>query len=123
MQALITKADGSTEYFKVEKLRRSLRRAGAAPNEVNVIVAQITKELYDGIKTQEIYRHAFTLLRASELPAATRYSLRRALFGLGPSGFPFETIKLSRLFKTSKRVWTSCFPADYLTLFKIDNLD
>ncbi len=99
MHALITKADGSTEYFKVEKLRRSLRRAGAAPDEVNNIVAQITKELFDGIKTQEIYRRAFTLLRASELPAATRYSLRRALFGLGPSGFPFEKF-LARLFAT-----------------------
>jgi len=97
MQVLISKADGSTEYFKVEKLRRSLRRAGAAPGEVNAIVTQISNELYEGIKTQEIYRRAFTLLRASELPAAARYSLRRALFGLGPSGFPFEKF-LARLF-------------------------
>ena len=97
MHALVTKADGSTEFFKVEKLRRSLRRAGAAPGEVNSIVAQITTEVYDGIKTQEIYRRAFTLLRASELPVAARYSLRRALFGLGPSGFPFEKF-LARLF-------------------------
>jgi hypothetical protein len=99
MHALITKADGSTEYFKVEKLRRSLRRAGAAPDEVNAIVTQITKQLYDGIKTQEIYRRAFTLLRASHLPIAARYSLRRALFGLGPTGFPFEKF-LARLFAT-----------------------
>jgi len=99
MHALIAKADGTTEYFKVEKLRRSLRRAGAAPDEVNRIVTQISKELYDGIKTQEIYRRAFTLLRTSELPVAARYSLRRALFGLGPSGFPFEKF-LARLFAT-----------------------
>lgn len=94
---LITKADGNTEYFKVEKLRRSLRRAGASPEEVNSIVSQIMKELYEGIQTQEIYRRAFTLLRESELPTAARYSLRRALFGLGPSGFPFEKF-LARLF-------------------------
>lgn len=97
MHVHITKADGSSEFFKVEKLRRSLRRAGAVPGEVNSIVAQIMSELYDGMQTQEIYRRAFALLRENELPTAARYSLRRALFGLGPSGFPFERF-LARLF-------------------------
>ena len=90
MHLQIKKADGTSEYFKVEKLRRSLRRAGASPLEINNIVAQIMTELYDGIKTQEIYRRSFSLLRQIELPTAARYSLRRALFGLGPTGFPFE---------------------------------
>lgn len=93
----ITKADGSVEYFKVEKLRRSLRRAGATPAEVNIIVAKIQEEIYDGITTQEIYRSAFSLLNKNELPTAARYSLRRALFGIGPTGFPFERL-LGRLF-------------------------
>ncbi|HMO78064.1 MAG TPA: ATP cone domain-containing protein [Candidatus Paceibacterota bacterium] len=97
MKFVITKADGSTEYFKIEKLRRSLRRAGAAPDEINMIVQQITTELYDGIKTQEIYRQAFSLLRRSKTPIAARYSLRRALLGLGPTGFPFEKF-LAKLF-------------------------
>jgi len=38
------------------------------------------------------------LLRQSEAPAAARYSLRRALFSLGPTGFPFEKF-LGRLFE------------------------
>ncbi len=98
MAITITKADGKTEYFKVEKLRRSMRRAGASPEEINEIVAEIEKTLYDGVKTQEIYRHAFALLRDSKPPAAARYSLRRALFNLGPTGFPFEKF-LARLFQ------------------------
>jgi hypothetical protein len=93
----VTKADGGIEFFKVEKLRRSLRRAGAAPEEVTHITGDIESRLYTGIKTQEIYRAAFELLRKSELGAAARYSLRRALFGLGPTGFPFERY-LGRLF-------------------------
>lgn len=95
----VTKADGSQEFFKIEKLRRSLRRAGANPEEVQGITETVTAEIYDGIHTQEIYRRAFTLLRHSEVAAAARYSLRRALFGLGPSGFPFETF-LARLFES-----------------------
>ena len=98
MSVLVTKADGTTEFFKIEKLRRSLRRAGANATEVNEIVAAVDKTLYTGMQTQEIYRHAFALLRESKPPAAARYSLRRALFGLGPTGFPFELF-LAKLFQ------------------------
>jgi hypothetical protein len=98
MPVSITKADGTVEFFKVEKLRRSLRRAGANPEEINRIIAEVNNTLYDGVQTQEIYRHAFALLRESKPPAAARYSLRRALFNLGPTGFPFEKF-LARLFQ------------------------
>lgn len=98
MSVTITKADGTIEHFKVEKLRRSMRRAGAGPDEINAIVAEIKRSLYDGVQTQEIYRHAFSLLKGSRPPAAARYSLRRALFNLGPTGFPFEKF-LARLFE------------------------
>jgi hypothetical protein len=98
MPVTITKADGKAEFFKVEKLRRSLRRAGASADEINKIVVEINKTLYDGVQTQEIYRHAFSLLRDSRPPAAARYSLRRAIFRLGPTGFPFEKF-LARLYQ------------------------
>lgn len=98
MSVLVTKADGTQEMFKMSKLRHSLRRAGATKDEIASICSEINAELYDGIKTQEIYRHAFDLLRKSEHPTAARYSMRRALFGLGPTGFPFEDF-LARLFE------------------------
>jgi len=99
MSITITKADGTQEFFKVEKLRRSLRRAGAQPGEINDIIAEVDGTLFDGIKTQEIYRNAFALLRENQPTSAARYSLRRALFNLGPTGFPFEKF-LGRLFET-----------------------
>lgn len=98
MTVHVTKADGSLEFFKLEKLRRSLRRSGASVGEIQAVVETVTAELYDGIHTQEIYRRAFALLRQSERGAAARYSLRRALFALGPSGFPFEQF-LGKLFE------------------------
>jgi hypothetical protein len=98
MSTTITKADGTKEFFKVEKLRRSLRRAGARPAEINDIIAEIDQTLFDGIRTQEIYRNAFALLRTNQPTSAARYSLRRALFNLGPTGFPFEKF-LGRLFE------------------------
>lgn len=98
MNVQIVKADGTTESFKVEKLRRSLRRSGASKEEVDTVVNHILSGLQDGMHTQEIYRRAFQYLHELELPAAARYSLRRALFNLGPTGFPFESF-LGRLFE------------------------
>ncbi len=128
MFTIITKADGATEHFKVEKLRRSLRRAGANPDEVNQIIAEVDKTLYDGIQTQEIYRHAFSLLRDSRPTAAARYSLRRALFNLGPTGFPFEKF-LGRLFerdgyttKTGITIQGRCAPHEIdIAAYKADH--
>ncbi|OGG69598.1 hypothetical protein A3F27_00570, partial [Candidatus Kaiserbacteria bacterium RIFCSPHIGHO2_12_FULL_53_13] len=72
-------------------LETSLARAGASTTVRARIVAHIMKELKHGMSTQEIYRHAFEILRQEEsMPVAARYSIRRAIFALGPSGFPFE---------------------------------
>lgn len=98
MSVKVLKADGNLEAFDPKKLSNSLQRAGATSDEVTAITQKIEAILHDGIRTQEIYRHAFELLRDSETPIAARYSLRRALFGLGPTGFPFEDF-LARLFQ------------------------
>lgn len=98
MAITVTKADGTKEPFHAEKLRSSLHRAGADQGEIQKILEHIESVLHDGITTQEIYRFAFELLRESEAPTRARYSLRRALFGLGPTGFPFEDF-LARLFE------------------------
>lgn len=95
---LVKKADGSEEQFRSDKLRRSLKRAGANGVEIEEVVRRIEAEIHDGITTEAIYRKAFSVLRDREKPAAAKYSLRRALFGLGPTGFPFEDF-IARLFE------------------------
>lgn len=76
--------------FSEEKLRRSLKKAGASPNLINTIIAQVAAELYPGISTRKIYRLAFKLLREDSRSLAARYHLKSAIMELGPSGFPFE---------------------------------
>ncbi len=87
---LIVKADGTKEPFAPQKLEHSLARAGATPSTIRTIVGHVAGELRDGMETNAIYRHAFELLRRAEKPAAQRYSMKRAVFNLGPTGFPFE---------------------------------
>jgi len=98
MSVTIVKADGTKEKFASEKLEHSLQRAGATKQEIATITKDIEPILHDGISTEEIYRLAFEMLRTSDAPIRARYSLRRALFGLGPTGFPFEDF-LARLFE------------------------
>lgn len=88
---LITKANGEREPFRPSKLETSLRTAGAEEKTIKKIIAHIEGELREGMTTTEIYHHAHQLLKQySKHPAAARYSLKRAVMDLGPTGFPFE---------------------------------
>lgn len=91
MALLITKADGTREAFDNHKLLASLARAGADRTAAREISELVGGELFDGITTQEIYRRAFARLREHRHGIAARYSLKRAVWDFGPSGFPFET--------------------------------
>ncbi|MEK7606085.1 MAG: ATP cone domain-containing protein [Patescibacteria group bacterium] len=96
---LVRKLDGALEPFDSSKLVRSLKNAGATEATVVDIVGHIEREMKDGMTTSHIYRHARRLLKKhADSPVAARYSLRRAVLELGPSGFPFETL-LGEVFK------------------------
>lgn len=86
----ILKSSGLKEIFSPDKLKESLRHTGAQSHVVDEVARHVEKELVSGMSTDDIYRHAFSVLRARERRAASRYSLRRSLLSLGPTGFPFE---------------------------------
>ncbi len=94
----VVKSNGEREPFNVLKLENSLLNAGVSPDTCQKIIQVVQKDLSDGMTTSEIYRHAFFLLHKIEKPGAIRYSLRRALSDLGPSGFPFEKF-VAEIFK------------------------
>ncbi len=88
---LITKADGEQEPFDPAKLEHSLALSGASSTMRARVLAHVMHELKAGMNTEDIYRRAFEILRREEVtPVAARYSIKRAVFALGPSGFPFE---------------------------------
>lgn len=87
---LIKKASGEKEAFDVEKLKESLRKAGAEETIIEQVTREINSWIYDGISTQKIYSRAFSLLRREKKYLASRYKLKKAIMELGPTGFPFE---------------------------------
>ncbi len=86
----VIKSTGEKERFSLHKLRRSLVRSGADDETVEMVVGHLVPEIKNGMRTSQIYKHAFSLLRETKYPVAIRYSLRKAVMELGPSGFPFE---------------------------------
>ncbi|MEK7641517.1 MAG: ATP cone domain-containing protein [Patescibacteria group bacterium] len=93
----ITKSDGTQQLFEEEKLINSLKHAGASDQAIEEIIEQVERSMKDGMTTNEIYGHAFSLLRKHSVHTAVKYSVRRALAELGPDGFPFEKF-VSRIF-------------------------
>jgi hypothetical protein len=86
----ILKADGTVERFDGAKLEASLRRSGATASIAESIRRAIEATSANGLRTNEVYKRAFTMLRQRERAVAARYSLRRSLFEFGPTGHPFE---------------------------------
>lgn len=95
----IVKATGEREEFDAQKLKNSLMRTKANEETADKIIYQIENELKEGASTKDIYIHAFELLKKEEKPAALRYSLRKAIMDLGPTGFPFEQF-VSEIFRS-----------------------
>ncbi|GAB4487151.1 MAG: hypothetical protein OHK006_15900 [Thermodesulfovibrionales bacterium] len=90
MGITITKSSGRQEAFEQRKLYASLIRSGAPADVALDIARKVEGKMPDQSSTREIYRFARRLLRQHNLASVMRYSLKKAIFSLGPSGYPFE---------------------------------
>lgn len=86
----IVKSSGEKTRFSLHKLKTSLLKSGADEKTVKQILETVRNELYQGISTKEIYNRAYSLLKNEQSVLASRYSLKKAIYQLGPTGFPFE---------------------------------
>lgn len=94
----ITKTNGKREEFDVKKVAYSLKKAGASDRGIQTVLEHLQDSIHEGMSTHDIYKEAFSLMHAQEKLPALRYSLRRSIMDLGPSGFPFEKF-LGEIFK------------------------
>ncbi|MCB7480257.1 restriction endonuclease [Christiangramia sediminis] len=90
MKRKILKSSGEKVFFSPTKLNNSLLRSGVNRKTANWVLKEISNELYPGITTKQIYNRAFSMLKKSGECYASRYSLKKAIYEMGPSGFPFE---------------------------------
>jgi len=86
----IKKSSGEHVKFSIDKLKNSLIKSGADKALAQKITSNVRDELYQGISTKEIYNRAFAMLKATKSHLASKYKLKKAIYELGPTGFPFE---------------------------------
>lgn len=86
----VIKATGEVEPFSEEKVISSLVSAGADQALAQEIVSRVKPRLYNNIPTFEIYSTVMEILRKRKKDIAERYSLKKSIMDLGPTGYPFE---------------------------------
>jgi len=90
MAVPIIKASGQTEKFNPQKLIHSLIRSGASGEVAQEIADKVEKQITPSTHTKHIYRLARKFLKQYNRATDMRYSIKKALYALGPSGYPFE---------------------------------
>jgi hypothetical protein len=90
MPKTVIKASGHEEAFDFQKLMRSLVRSGATEDVASDIARKVEIQISPSSHTRHIYRLAKKMLRQYSHASGMKYSIKKALAYLGPSGFPFE---------------------------------
>jgi hypothetical protein len=87
----ITKASGLPEDFSEKKLTTSLKNAGVAPNIRKEALHFVKDNLSPDIDTNKVHQLVGQYLKQHSQPLhQLNYNLKRAIFKLGPTGYPFE---------------------------------
>lgn len=87
---VIVKSSGFPESFSKNKLITSIKRTGLPKRQCENIAEEVSEDIGEGYKTSDIYRKTLRLVRQRSPLAGIQYSLKRAIFELGPMGHHFE---------------------------------
>ena len=86
----VLNSKGEKEPFSFQKVYRSARRVGASGALAKEIAGIVELETFPGIRTSEIFRKVERLLLKKDPKPALKFSLKKAMLKLGPTGFLFE---------------------------------
>lgn len=89
-QIQVIKSSGEKEQFSEQKVLNSIRRIGLPENLHQEVLQHIKDRLHQNISSFEIFSHISEFLDQKDKGASLRFNLKKALFDLGPTGFPFE---------------------------------
>ncbi|HCC21985.1 hypothetical protein A2480_02420 [Candidatus Uhrbacteria bacterium RIFOXYC2_FULL_47_19] len=87
---LIKKSNGELVTFDPNKIRATIKRAGANNELADRVLQRIQAKVRNGMATKRLFAIVRKELRRESRHLAQRYNLRTALLRLGPAGFKFE---------------------------------
>ena len=86
----VIKASGQAEEFNIQKLIDSLMRSGVPEYVARDIAEEVKMQVKPSMHTRHIYRIAKKILRRYSKTADMKYSIKKAIHMLGPTGYQFE---------------------------------
>ncbi|MBU0619431.1 hypothetical protein KKD62_04325 [Patescibacteria group bacterium] len=86
----VINCQGKEEQFSFKKVYHSARRAGVDHKLAKQIAEKIEAESYPGIETRKIFHRIKSILDQQAPATSMRFSLKKGMRKLGPTGFPFE---------------------------------
>jgi hypothetical protein len=124
----VVNSRGEKEPFSFKKVYQSAKRVGASESLARKTTESVAKTVYPGIKTSEIFNEVKNLLQKENSRAAIKFSLKKAIQKLGPTGFPFEKYvgaifeSLGFKVKLNQFLWGRCLKYEIDFLAKKENL-
>jgi hypothetical protein len=86
----VIKASGEREPLDRGKMRRSLKDTGLANGDADDVIDKVLATLTPPVSTKKLYRAVKKHMRARSPVSTYKYSLKDAIYSLGPTGYPFE---------------------------------
>ena len=118
----VIKLNGETENFSAKKVYHSAMKAGAPAFLAKDISRQIESEVYDGMKTTEIFRKVKKMLKRENIQFSLRFSLKEGIKRLGPAGFIFEDFTRKVLSRCGMKIKGNRFLSGRCCNYEIDFL-
>lgn len=118
----IKKATGEYQPFEGTKLRDSLLRTGTSVRFASEVVKKA--ERYEGHlrTTDRLFDYTQQMLAKRDKKIAMRYRLKRGIFDLGPTGFPFEKYVARLLHEQGYTTQTGIYVRGYCVSHEVDIL-
>ncbi len=108
-QAEVIKESGLAETFDRKKILQSLLNSGVPREEAEEVIDRAVAELMPPLTTRKIFRAVKKSLRRYDAVCTMKYSLKQAIYDLGPTGYPFERYVGKVLEKRGYRVDVGSF--------------
>jgi len=116
----VIKASGQPEEFNIQKLVGSLVRSGASEDVAWDIARKVESQITPSMHTKHIFRLAKKILRQYSKAADMRYSIKKAIYMLGPTGYPFEKYFAGILKANGYSAETNRFLKGYCIMHEVD---
>ncbi len=92
LKLFIRKMNQKLEAFDEKKFKRSLKAAGISDEVSKEVVKEVSKGLDIGSTTTNIHQKTYRALKRRSKIGAANYHIKRAIYKLGPTGYPFEVL-------------------------------